>query len=189
MKAPKNIFFENILTQEECETFTNKYLEYIRNGWNGYPHDSHVGISIAEPFKSLEIDDTIVIPRLTSAIENAYGDKIKYSHSYGRLYKNGAELWQHIDRSTLDITLSVNVGGLETWPMHISNVYTDQSISFQSNDHPEGHKYREDYTTVFTPKGCGVACYAHHFVHWRDKLVCNDDEYVLQIFYHWTIIE
>lgn len=189
MKEAKNIFFENILTREEYETFTTKYLEYIKNGWDGYPHDSHVGISIGEPFKSLDIDDTSVIPRLTELMEKSFGEKIKYSHSYGRLYKNGAELWQHVDRGTLDITLSVNVGGLENWPMHISNVYTNESISFQSNDHPGGLKYKEDYVTVYTPRGSGVACYAHHFVHWRDKLVCNDDEYVLQIFYHWTIID
>jgi hypothetical protein len=189
MKPIKNIFIENALTHEDCDIVTSAYLNYIKNGWNGYPHDTYVGISIGEPFKSLGIDDSEIVQRLTHFTKTNFPEEIKYSHSYGRLYRNGAQLWPHTDRETLDITLTINVGGLETWPIHISNIYTEDVVNCKSQDEPIGLKYKENYESFLLPKGSGVICYAHNYTHWREELVCNDDEYVFQIFYHWTIIE
>lgn len=189
MKPINNVFFENILTREECDAIHHKYLNYIKDGWEGYEHDRRLGISIADPFKNLGFDDEMIVTRITPLIEKNFEDKIKYSHSYARLYRNGAILLPHTDREGLDITLTVNLGGLETWPIHISNIGSDKVVNIQKEEDAIGLKYKEDYVSFLTPKGCGIVCYACNYAHWRDRLVCNDDEYVLQIFYHWTIIK
>ena len=190
MRAPKHIFLENILSHEECDILNLKYLNHIQNGWKGYEYDTRTkGISLSDPYKVLEVDDSLIIKRLTETIETNFAEKVKYSHSFLRLYKNDSHLLLHNDRKGLDITLSVNLGGLENWPIHISNVYAEKQIDLTyTTDHSIGAKYKEDYSSFLTPKGCGVVCYAKDFPHWREKLVCNDDEYVLQIFYHWSIL-
>ena len=191
MRTPKNLFLENILSHEECDTLNYKYLNHIQNGWKGYGYDSRTkGISLSSPSKVLDIDDSLIVKRLTESIEANFTEKLEYSHSFLRFYKNDSHLLLHTDRKGLDITLTVNIGGLENWPIHISNVYTDESIDLAfSDDQSVGLKYKEDYSSFLIPKGCGVACYAKNFPHWREKLVCNDNEYVLQIFYHWTIVD
>jgi len=183
MKTSKNVYVENILSKEECDLLNTLFLNHIQRGWKVR---DDIGSCMNDPFRYFRLNENQIVQRLTEFIKNNFPEKIKYSHSFLRLYKNNSSLNPHTDREGLEITLSINIGGLENWPIHISNVYSEKSILDGEELHP---RFREDFSSFLTPKGCGVVCYAGSFPHWRDRLICDPEEYVLQIFYHWSILK
>ena len=185
MKPPRHVFFENLLSVEECDSLNTAFLNHIKSGWN---FRDVIGNCMRDPFKYFRLNEDQIVHRLTEFIQSEYPEKIKYSHSYLRLYPNNSILKPHTDKKGLDITLSVNIGGLESWPIHISNVYAEKEVDYFTNKEVDP-KFKESVSSFLTPKGCGVACYARKYPHWRDQLICDPREYVLQIFYHWTFIE
>ncbi len=162
----------------------------IKNGWKGYKDDYRTNsISLYDPYIALGIDQNSIIAKIDQRVKEYYKDNIVYSHSFLRMYKNNSQLALHTDRKGLDVTLSVNIGGLESWPICISNVYTESDIdTYSSKKQNDELTFKNDHSVFLTPRGCGVACYGNNFPHWRDIFECRDDEYVLQIFYHWRII-
>jgi hypothetical protein len=83
----------------------------------------------------------------------------------------------------------VNIGGIDTWPIYISTIKNRKYMNtgwFTDETLIDTHK--KEFLTFITPIGSGVSCCGKVFPHWRDKLLCSDDEYVLQIFFHWRLI-
>jgi hypothetical protein len=203
MIKPKHVFLENVITKEECDKLNTLFVKHVKDGWQ---YRDVIGSCMSNPFRYFHLNENAIVYRLTQCIQKNFPEKVKYSHSFIRMYENNSILNLHTDRKGLDITLTVNIGGLENWPIHISNIYSDQTMdayadrSFVQHDYLkqavrdseksdfDREKFKEDYSTFLTPKGCGVACYSGNFPHWRDRLICAPDEYVLQIFYHWTFI-
>jgi len=193
MQNANHIFLENVLTEKECDIIQTAYLNYIENGWKGTYDDraQKNSISISHPYKNLKLNSIHdhIDRRITPLIKKYFKDTIEYSHAYLRLYKNGSFLPMHNDRNKLDITLSVNIAGIQNWPLHISNIECEKFDNiYTTNDEVLVEKIKKNHSSFLTPRGSGVVCYAYKYPHWRDELVCEDHEYVLQLFYHWEIL-
>lgn len=126
------------------------------------------------------------VPFLHKIISNDYGSNIIFKNNYTRIYTNGNNLKIHTDRPGLDITLSVCLySDIEfDWPMYISNVQID---TLWDNNLPI-EDYKNNALPYVTPVGTGVACYGIKNPHWRDTLICDDNNKVIQAFYHWQFI-
>jgi len=189
MQTNKVIFYENLLSLQECDEIKTSYDQFIKeNSKNDdascpqVPANSTIGL--IRPFFQLKNVSQIldvIQKNIDSVIKEDFGKNSSYSHAFLRIYKNGSCLRPHIDKSDLNITLTINIAGLENWPIHISNIEIDE----HTTEETLYEKHSKDFATYYTPKGSGVACYGNLFPHWRDTLICKDDEYMMQLFLHW----
>lgn len=120
---------------------------------------------------------------LTDIIQKDFGREYIYSHSYARMYLKGGVLRPHIDKRDLDITLTVNIYSTvdKIWPIYASDtIYTgDRFSDIDANTLPNHHKFN-------IGPGQGAAILGTTHPHWRDTLECGEDDYYIQVFYHWT---
>jgi hypothetical protein len=192
----------NCLTIEECKTIENRFLQFIaqnpdsnddendRKETNFKYHENSFGLFL--PLVNLSIDSSKIISRLNRIINQKYSNFV-YSHAYLRNYYNGSYLRTHIDREGLDLTLTVNVAGIDTWPIHVSKSSLEE-LSLKHGDtlNPLDSNFKEickkiskNIDTITTPRGCGLLIDGRNYPHWRETLHCEEHEYFMQIFFHW----
>jgi hypothetical protein len=103
-------------------------------------------------------------------VEHKLGIKLKQANPYIRIYRNGSTLNPHKDRDGLDWTISVclfsNIN--YEWPLIIKDV-------------------NGILTNYATKLGYASLVSGGILEHWREPLQCNDGEYVIQMFLHYTI--
>lgn len=188
-----NIEYKNILTRDECKEISEEFhylikdkvsnvdptVELARSTVHVDYVDTNGSLGFLNPSKSLEY-----LSKIESRIFKDYDDDVKFSNSYIRKYTNGTKLAPHIDKPGLDITLSVTIDGITNWPLCASNILFEE----MSHELATLPKYQTNYKKYYTDIGDGVACYGRNVVHWRDTLICKEDEYLIQLFYHWTFI-
>ena len=164
------IFFPNLFSKEKCELLNRIALEHMEQKKLKYEEDrvhyknSYGTGSIVEYEKTLH--------ELTPLIKESTGaSELKVENSYTRIYYNGATLNKHTDREGLDLTLSVctfkNIDN--SWPLYVE-VKPGIVKSFE------------------TKSGDGALILGTKMPHWRDPLICENDQFVIQSFYHWRII-
>ena len=162
-------YLENIIPIEDCEKITQLTMDLICN------RPDMVDYSVYSAPKSTGIRTDVIsecniwLHLLKEKIEELVGFEVEAVNTYCREYVNGASLPKHIDREDIGITLSVcieNPTNIE-WPIC-------------SND------YDGSVTCKDIKVGDGILIYnSHELEHWRDELVCSEDEYVFMIFLHW----
>jgi hypothetical protein len=150
----------NMISQEMIEAMANNGLSF--EGGNDHYGNSYGQGGMVQGDRLLEY--------FTPIIEKDFGCKIAKENSYSRIYFNGSTLKPHIDRPGLDITLSLCAySDIETeWPLC---VHDGQQVHI-----------------LATPPGTAAAMLGTKHVHWRDPLVCRDDQKVIQVFCHWRIL-
>jgi hypothetical protein len=94
--------------------------------------------------------------------------KLLNVNTYVREYVNDSFLKKHVDRPDINVTLSIclysNIN--KTWPL-IAEI--------------DGHEYSFD-----TQRGDGILLIdSDKITHWRNELICNKNERVIQFFLHW----
>jgi hypothetical protein len=116
-----SIFYSNILSQQEVDTYISIIKDkFLKKNFKG-GDETYLGRNCID-FPCIEFDEPI--KRLDHIIKRDFGNNFNFSHSYGRIYYNGGVLIPHVDRSKLDITLSVNLyndTGVD-WPMYASDI-------------------------------------------------------------------
>ena len=156
-----------ILKESECDTFKQIILEAKEKNWTletdiRYYNNSY---GVVLPFLWDLMD------RFKPMIEEKINRKIKNANPYVRVYKNGSTLNSHTDRDGLDYTLSVclfeNINS--NWPLIVKN---------------EKNELIENITKI----GHASLVTGNILEHWRTPLECNEDEYVIQLFLHYTHI-
>lgn len=188
MFEAKNIFYKDLLSIDECERIKNALF----NSFNHKDWTDGEDLNVTQnSMGSLNLPETVGhVDRILNIIQKDYDRKnwiIKFENSYTRLYKRNSVLKIHTDRSELDITLSINIAGLENWTLNVSNImYETWRADYNWDVFADLSEHKKDFNAYITPRGCGVACYGRSYPHWRDPLVCKDDEYVIQLFYHFS---
>jgi hypothetical protein len=190
----KNIFYKDLFTEEECLKIKNEFFYAMHNGApNADSGDKMYNDDVTNgSFGITDFPESLkYVDHLTEMISKDFqieNWKIEFENSFIRIYKNGCHLKLHNDRKELDITLSVNIAGIEDWALNISNVmYKTWRADYQWDIYSTDTEiYKTNFTSYKIPNGCGIACYGRSYPHWRDTLVCKDDEYVIQLFYHWS---
>ena len=163
------VFMPKLFDSSRCKSianavvneYNNKKLSYEGNNTTYYGNS--YGASIHE-CNALMDDLTEIVKQRTGMCN------IKKQHSFSRIYLNNSILKKHVDRETLDLTLSVCIyddTGVE-WPLFVENL--DGSV-----------------TPVLTVPGDGALILGTKMNHWRDLLVCDENKMVIQTFFHWSI--
>lgn len=175
-----NCYYRNILSYDECTPIANEMFNLLRNDQLSIDVTPYTNGSLG----AYNLESTLsFVERIEKSIRINYGDNIEFENTFTRIYQNGNDLKIHTDRPGLDITLSVCLyTNLDwDWPIFVSTRQVDGL--WNSVIDPE--EYKKDYEIFYTPVGSGVACLGTKSPHWRDPLVCKNDQYMIQTFYHW----
>lgn len=160
---------KNLVSHEECQILAeiaNKYKKDKKLGYEGNmdAYKNSYGTARIPEYENL-------LNRLTPIISKKSGyDDITPENSYTRIYYNGATLKKHIDRINLDLTLSLctftNLS--KPWPLFVETL--DKNI-----------------ISIDLNVGDAGLILGRKMYHWRNDLVCDENEYVIQSFFHWKI--
>lgn len=100
----------------------------------------------------------------TPEVTKFLGEKVLPTYTYGRVYKNGAELTRHVDRDACEVSLTVHLDGDKEWPIYIKKPNGEEvELTLRSGD-------------AMMYLGCQAE-------HWRQKF--DGEEYV-QVFMHYV---
>ncbi len=164
----ENLYFNlgSILTQEECEDLALEVFESLKKGNVVAETDTKY---YRNSFGGSTPGSWECLKRFTPLVEEKTGKKIKLANPYCRIYNNESTLHPHIDREGLDWTISVCLftNLKHDWPL-IAKEADGNLVQFPTR----------------TGEGSLVA--GRILEHWREPLECGEDEYVVQMFLHWS---
>lgn len=101
-------------------------------------------------------------------IQDCLSFEVKPRKSLGRIYFNGGNLKNQVDRESLDVTAIISLGGTidDEWPISFTDL------------HGKTH-------CVQIEKGDALVFLGNKMPHWRDTLECREDQNTLKLFLHW----
>lgn len=154
-----------VISDERCKELTDEIL-------------SEVGRRMELETPNPEINTAIggdtplmwdLLMDLQDLVSKTVGKKVSYHHPYCKIFKNGSKLFEHNDAQYLDWAVSVNV---------FSNLKNDYPLRVRN----------EDGSITDYPMEVGHASLVkgNELRHWRDTLVCGEEEYAIQIFLFYT---
>ena len=125
------------------------------------------------------------IKKLEAVIKTVVGTNIAFENTYSRIYKKGSILGFHIDRPGLDITLSVCLKRDAPWEL-IASKRRVSELQIKNNTWKDDMElYKQDVIAIDSMPGDAGLIQGRKHPHWREPLVCNDDQTNVYIFYHW----
>lgn len=165
---PAHFNLGKILSEYECNILTNEVMELKQIGIlqletdERYYKNSYGGM----PEFSLRY-----LKNLLPLAETITGNKLKEANSWVRIYNNGSTLKRHTDREGLDVTISVCIFSniSYNWRLFIKN----------GNSAPIGYLTKIGEASIVTGR---------LLEHWRNPLQCADNECVIQMFLHYTVV-
>jgi hypothetical protein len=169
-------YLTNLISKEICEDFSKEMLflkasnklTLEEKAWLAAPNaDPNVyrpsfGLGSIKKFDEY-------LKQVSEPIANKIDIKWKPQHTYCRIYYNGGVLGKHKDRSGLDYTLSLTLFSTldKPWPLYAID--------------KKGNEINAD-----TKVGDGLLILGTNMEHWREPLVCDTDQCVIQLFMHWA---
>ena len=161
------LFLPKLFDELRCVQLNQIALSYsAKQALNFEGNDPHYGNS----FGLARIPEyEKVLLALTPLIKQKTGwDNIVPENSYTRIYFNGSDLKKHKDRPGLDITLSVCTFSdiNKPWPLCVE----DESGKVHA---------------IEINPGDGALILGTKYTHWRDQLMIDESQKVIQSFYHW----
>lgn len=159
-------FLKDILTKEECAELVAHFDIESKQNISKDDKESYgntFGFGPSNKFNSH-------IEKVKSKVLEFFPENtlLENVHPYVRAYSNNSKLIKHVDRTDISITVTICLE---------STINTDWPLWAELNG--------ED---VFynTNVGDGVLLtHSHETIHWRDELICNENQRVVQLFYHW----
>lgn len=155
-----------IMTLEECKVVADEILEY-RN----------LGVISDEPDRNYyNKSQGGIVPssydymgKFLPLVRELTGREVVFANPFCRIYNNTSTLNPHTDRDLLDWTISVCVKTDINW---------DWPLKMRT----------ESKETVSFPTTIGYASLVRGnvYTHWREPLVCDDDQNVICMFLHYT---
>ena len=106
---------------------------------------------------------------ISKDLSNKLGVPWKDKHTYTRIYYNGGILGKHVDRAGLDYTLSVTLFSTleKDWPLFCIDKKGNQVSANNS-------------------VGSGLMILGTKIEHWREPLICEPNQCIVQMFMHWS---
>jgi hypothetical protein len=160
-------YIKNVLSDQQCNDFTKLLLDMkhaeqlVYEGGNAAFYDNSYGGNHPEFEAALR--------ELTPRLEHELGVKMTPANSFARIYYNGGTLHRHTDRDGLNYTLSITLDNtLDTeWPLWC--------IDKLGNEVP-----------INIERGDGGMMLGTQMTHWRNDLVCAENQHLCQLFMHWS---
>lgn len=157
---------KGILTKEECKLLAHQFDidKQINASWDkvnitGNSYGFEASYIFSQYLDKLK-------PKILEINSNI--DDLTNVNIFVREYKNNSYLKKHIDRTDISVTISICLESTidNKWPL--SAEINNQKYSFNIE------------------VGDGVILFdADKIPHWRDLLVCKENQRVLQFFLHW----
>jgi len=159
----------NILSEEECkflatqfdlEKSNTKNVDDIRATPNTFGFRPSNKFNVYLDKLKPKVLETLNITDLTN------------TNVYVREYKNDSFLVKHLDRTDINITMSICLESTinKQWPLWAE--IDNKNVNFNTN-----------------VGDCIILTDSDKIIHWRNKLICNENERVLQFFLHWKKID
>lgn len=156
---------KNVLTNDECNFLVKQFD--IEKKTKKSSDDETYGNSFGfGPSQKFNIYMDKLKPKILEFFRN--GTLLENVNAYVREYLNDSQLVKHVDRDDIGITISICLEyNIKTeWPLW-ANV-DNKDVFFNMN------------------VGDGVLLtHATETIHWRDTLICEEGERVVQLFLHW----
>lgn len=177
--------YNNVFNQTYLDSVKNTLYTLFSSGNlfdEGSIHESSFGhFGKRNIFETLEFNS---IKILNDIVYNDFGSNYQFTHTFSRIYSNGAVLAPHIDRLGHDLTCSLTVfrNFDKPWLIHLSNK------KFEINNIQES-SFLNSYSSVDIEPNEIIIFKPREHLHWRNPLECNPDQYSLHVFYHWKLIE
>lgn len=165
------LYSKNLLTEEEQLRFASIMMimkEENKLLYEGVDAQGNPSQYYKNSFGGNHPEFETALRRLQPRIEHELDVKLNPKNSFARIYYNNSMLSKHMDREGLDYTLSITLfSNLDTdWPLWCID------------------KTGEGVPITIHP-GDGAMMLGTKLTHWREPLVCNDDQFVVQLFMHW----
>lgn len=126
------------------------------------------------------------LPDIEPLVKEVYTKPLKYANSCVRTYMKDGWMGVHTDRKGLDITVSFCLKK-ETkgdWPLNVSKI--EYGAFERWNNNADMSEFKKDFEAVNLETNDMCCILGTQNAHWRDKLVCEEDETNTYIFYHWS---
>ena len=159
-------FIPNILSKEECEFLSKQFdIEKIINCSSDSKKDTNESFGFIPSYNFDKYMETLKSKILKFNNQIEYLDNV---NTYVREYYNGAFLDKHIDRKEISVTMSICLESTINKAWSLFTEIDGKEYSFNTN------------------VGDGILLFdADKNLHWRNSLICNENERVLQFFLHW----
>jgi hypothetical protein len=160
-----------ILNEYECEYIMKEFFHFYEKGTIALEKDTSF-------YKNSYGGNTPItwylLGRFLPMVEEKTGKKLKTANPYIRIYNNDSTLPSHKDREDLDWTISVCIfTNLDNeWPLWVEDSNVENG--------------KVGYPTIM---GLAGLVDGRTTAHWRDILKCKDDQFVIQLFLHYTEIK
>jgi hypothetical protein len=162
-------FTPNILSKEECEFLSKQFdIEKIGHASGDKIVDTNASFGFRPSYKFDKYMEKLKPKVLEFNNEIDYLDNV---NTYVREYFNSAFLTKHVDRTDISVTMSICLESTinKEWPLFVEI---------------DGKEY-----SYHTNVGDGIILFgADKNIHWRNSLICDKNERVLQFFLHWMPI-
>lgn len=165
------VYLDSVLSQQQCEQFSNVMLTKKTNSQLQYEKTVN-STMYQESYGGNDPLFETALRELTPRMEEELQVKMVPANSYCRIYYNGSTLKSHVDRVGLDYTISISLFS------NLKNDWPLMCIDRKGNTVP-----------INIGIGDGGMVYGTEIKHWRDDLTCGPDEYIIQLFMHWSFIK
>ena len=161
----------NLLTEDECRYLSNKFdIEKVYTASADFQYSGpHISYGFAPSY-----DFNIYLDKLKSHIirHNSNINELINTNTYVREYVNNSILEKHIDRTDISVTMSICLESTinKEWPLYAE--INGKEYSYNTNV--------GDAILLFD---------ADKTIHWRDELICNKNERIIQFFLHWKPVQ
>ena len=163
-------FIPDILSREECIFLSEKFeSERKVNVSSDLKMDTNESFGFRPSYNFDKYMD-ILKPKVLEF--NPKIGTLNNVNTYVREYSNGCFLKKHIDRKDISVTMSVCLESTinKEWPLFAEIGGKEYSLNVNPGD--------------------GILLFdADKNVHWRNDLICGEDERVIQFFLHWSPID
>jgi hypothetical protein len=157
---------KGILTKEECKSLAHQF-DIDKKIKPSIDDIQHTGNSYG--FQPSDIFNEYLDKLKSKILEiNSNIDDLSNVNTFVREYKNNDFLIKHFDRKDISTTISICLESTinKEWPLYAKINNQEHSVNMDVGD--------------------GVLLFdADNIVHWRNTLICNENERVLQFFLHW----
>lgn len=158
---------KGILTKEECKFLAHQF-DIDKKIKPSIDDVQHTGNSYG--FQPSDIFNEYLDKLKSKILEiNSNVDDLTNVNTFVREYKNNDFLIKHFDRKDISVTISICLESTinKGWPLYAKINNQEHSVNMDVGD--------------------GVLLLdADKIIHWRDTLICNENERVLQFFLHWV---
>ena len=164
-----NMILKNAITPDEQKNIVVR-MNQTPLQHEGANDSKHYGESWGTGFPMNDALFAGIIERLTPRMEELFGVPLEPSGLYARIYRNGGYLGSHVDRPDLEYTASVCVVEPEKpWFLFV-----------EGDELTNGNPYAVNIGALDAGAMNGTKKN-----HWRDTLVCDEEDMGMYVFFHW----